>query len=152
VRSSEIGVNALSWTWNMLLETSFIVDLLAGRREAVELAAELDALAEPARVPAPTAFELWTGAAGSIDEPAELVKIEQFLHGHEIVPFDARAARQAGEIQGNLSAKGRPLGTIDVQVAGIAQCRGELLVTGDKRLLGLETGLSTRAYRRRPRT
>ena len=134
----------------MLLETSFLVDLLAGIPAARNLAEELDRTEVALRIPSPSAFELWVGSARSLDRSEEILRLERLLASYEVIAFDTEAARLAGELQGELSKRGKPLGTIDAQVAGIALTRGETLVTGDRRLLELGHGLRTRSYRRRP--
>ncbi len=139
------------WIVDMLLETSFLVDFLADVPGARELAAELDRTGEVLRIPSPSAFELWVGIARSLDPGEETARVQRLLASYEVIPYDAEAARLSGELQGTMSKRGSPLGTIDAQVSGIAIARGETLVTGDERLLKLGHGLRTRSYRRRAR-
>jgi tRNA(fMet)-specific endonuclease VapC len=131
----------------MLLDTNFLVDLLAGESSARVFAIELDGRGEPIRIPSPAVFELCTGAARSRTPESELGQIERLARTYEVVPFDARAARQAGVIQGRLGLRGRSLGTVDAEVVGIAVSRSETLVTADERLLALGNGLISVAYR-----
>jgi tRNA(fMet)-specific endonuclease VapC len=131
----------------MLLDTSFLVDLLSGDPSAKVCAFELDGTGVPIRVPSPAAFELWIGAAQALKPETETGRIERLLQTYEVVAFDTEAARKAGFIQGRLAARGKPLGTIDAEVVGIALSRDETLVTADKRLLRLGSGLRTREYR-----
>lgn len=150
-RSNEIAAHGPDWTGKMLLETSFLVDLLGGAPEARELALELDRLGETLRIPSPCAFELWVGASMALDPKEETLRLQRLLSAYESVPLDSEAARRAGELQGELGRQGAPLGTVDAEVAGIAIGRGEVLVTADRRLLSLGHGLGTRSYRRNGR-
>lgn len=150
-RSNEIAARGPDWTDEMLLDTSFLVDLLGGAPEAQELAVELDRLGETLRIPSPCAFELWVGASMALDPKEEVLRLQRLLSSYESVPLDSEAARRAGELQGELGRRGTPLGTVDAEVAGIAIGRGEILVTADRRLLDLGRGLGTRSYRRNGR-
>ena len=49
----------------MILETSFLIDLMKGQSEAVALADEIDHSEESGYLPAPALFELWLGAGRS---------------------------------------------------------------------------------------
>ena len=49
----------------------------------------------------------------------------------EILPFDIRAARLAGEIIGDLDRAGRPIGVTDPMIAAIALDKGLDLITGN---------------------
>lgn len=133
----------------MLLDTSFLVDLLAGRAEARALAEEVDRAGDTVRIPSPVLFELWVGAAGALRSDAEREKVEDLLRAYEVAPFGEEDAKAAGELQAQLSRRGRPLGTVDVLVAGAAVARSEVLITGDARLGSLDPKVIVRTYARR---
>ena len=50
-----------------------------------------------------------------------------------ILPFDADAARQYGEIRADLERQGTPIGDADVRIAAIAIVRRLIVVTGNVR-------------------
>jgi tRNA(fMet)-specific endonuclease VapC len=131
----------------MLLETSFIVDLLGGARGAVALAQRLDRAGETVRIPSPVLFELWVGTGSAGDVGPEAQRIDELLLSYDSVPFDAGSARLAGQLQAALGGEGKRLGTVDAQIAGIALFRDEELVTRDDRLVMLGHGLRTVTYR-----
>jgi tRNA(fMet)-specific endonuclease VapC len=135
----------------VLLDTNFLIDLLGGRVEARELAAELDQEGATIRIPSPVLFELWEGVDGAADPREERKHLEALSHSYDIVPLDEAAAQIAGRLQSTLERDGRKLGTIDALVAGIAISRAESVVTGDSRLMNLGQGLDIRGYRRRSR-
>ncbi len=130
----------------MLLDTSFLIDLLEGRSSASAMAAEIDRLDETPHIPSPVLFELWEGAEGSVQPATERARLEELLESYEVAPFDGEAAKAAGELQAELSRKGRPLGTIDVLVAGLALARDETLVTGDQALMRLRPRIRIKTH------
>jgi tRNA(fMet)-specific endonuclease VapC len=132
----------------MLLDTNFLIDLMDGRPEAVELAAELDREGSRPRLAAPVLFELWRGAARTVRKEVERTRIEELVAAFETVEFDGADARSAGSLQAELARAGKSLGTVDVQLAGMALARAEALVTGDRALAQVGRGVPVRAYRR----
>jgi tRNA(fMet)-specific endonuclease VapC len=147
LRSEQIASDGADWTGKMLLDTSFLIDLMDGRPEAVALAAAIDREGGRLRLPAPVLFELWVGASQSNRKGDELTRIEQLVTAYEIVGFDGDDARAAGSLQSTLSRSGKGLGTIDVQLAGMALARSEELVTGDKVLARVGHRVPIRTYR-----
>ncbi|MCI4320145.1 MAG: PIN domain-containing protein [Thermoplasmata archaeon] len=132
----------------MLLDTNFLIDLLDGRPEAVDLAAEIDREGSRPRLPAPALFELWRGAARAVRRENERTRIEELVAAFEAVEFDSADARSAGFLQAELARSGKILGTVDVQLAGMALARAEALVTGDRALAQVGHKVPIRLYRR----
>jgi predicted nucleic acid-binding protein len=132
----------------MLADTSFLIDAFSGRSEAADLAKAIDEEGGQLRIPTPVLFELVRGAAGAKGRKGELQRLEEQLQSYETVAFEAEDARSAGILQEKLARSGRELGTIDVQLAGMAIARNEELVTGDRLLAGIGHGVPVRTYRR----
>ncbi|MCI4369303.1 MAG: PIN domain-containing protein [Thermoplasmata archaeon] len=133
----------------MLLDSSFLIDLMEGRPEAVALAKSIDSKGDQLRLPAPVLFELWVGVGrtgGRAEDQKRLVDLET---AYEKVGFDSGDARAAGELQATLHRSGRALGTVDVQLAGMAIFRSEELVTGDRALATVGHGVPVRSYRQK---
>jgi tRNA(fMet)-specific endonuclease VapC len=133
----------------MLLDTSFLIDLMDGRPEAVTLAAAIDAEGDTLRIPAPVLYELWVGAARAGGPASDRHPLAELETAYEVVGFELADARAAGTLQSVLRRSGMALGTIDVQVAGMALARSEGVVTGDSALAGVGHGVSARTYRRK---
>jgi len=131
----------------MILETSFIVDLLSGDLRAVRKARDLDSRGEVVRLPAPALFELWEGVERSARPEVEARKVRQFAAAYEILPFTEEDAVEAGRLSGRLVKAGKTPGTVDVQLAGMAKARGEALLTADEGLLGLSKEIRVEGYR-----
>ena len=130
----------------MILETSFILDLWDGKPEAVAKAREIDTRGEPIYLPTPALYELWEGVARSDRPREEATKVRDFTSGHDILPFNDADAREAGLLSGRLSRAGRMTGTVDVEIAGMAKARGQVLLTADRRFRDLASEIRLETY------
>jgi tRNA(fMet)-specific endonuclease VapC len=130
----------------MLLDSSFLIDLMDGRDGAVQLAEDIDRERETLRVPTVVLFELWEGAVRSHRSGEERRKIDDLTQSYDLATFEASDAKAAAELIVSLSRKGNPLGTIDCLVAGMASARSEILVTGDRKLARILSGMKVRTY------
>lgn len=131
----------------MILETSFVVDLLRGDPRALAKARELDGRGEAVYLPAPALFELWEGVARSARVRRSRDLLEDFIKAQDLLPFAPEDAREAGFLSGNLKKEGRPMGTVDIQLAGMAKARGETLLTGDRDFSALSGLVALEGYR-----
>lgn len=113
------------------LETTFLVDLLRGKKEVEELKDQLYSTERVLAVASPTIMELWTGALLSTHKERELAKVRELLQSLQILILDEKSAQMTGEIEANLLKNGVTIGTADMMIAGIAQTNGETLVTRD---------------------
>jgi tRNA(fMet)-specific endonuclease VapC len=132
----------------MILETSFLIDLMKGRSEAVTLADEIDRSGESVYLPAPALFELWLGAGRSARGKEEIRKIETLIESFDVIVMPHEDAREAGLLQARPSKGGRTMGIVDVLLAGMARRRGEVLVTGERDFSTVRREVRLRSYRR----
>lgn len=95
------------------------------------------------KVSSVTVFELSFGARRSDRFSVIERVIRGFLANVEVLPFDAAAAEEAGEIRADLAARGQPIGAYDLLIAGHARSLGAVLVTHNTRELGRVQGLET---------
>lgn len=130
----------------MILDTSFVLDLWDGRPDAVRKAREVDARGEPVYLPTPVLFELWEGIARSARPRAEAAKVREVAEGHELLPFSEADAHEAGLMSGRLSRSGRTMGTVDVQIAGMAKARDQNLLASDRRFRDLAAEIRLEKY------
>lgn len=108
----------------MILDASFLVDLLAGETAAV---AKLDEIRDR-RLLVPTL--VYTEVAVGIDETTAAGQtFEHVMESVTLVPYDAEAARRAVGIQRQLYRDGEPIGAVDAMIAGVAIARDERIVT-----------------------
>ncbi len=131
----------------MILETSFVVDLLRGDSRALAKARELDGGDEPVYLPTPTLFELWEGVARSSRVRRSRRLLEDFIEAQDVLPFGPQDAREAGFLSGKLKKQGRAMGTVDIQLAGMTKARGETLLTGDRDFSALSGLVGLEGYR-----
>ncbi len=130
----------------MILDTSFILDLWGGQPDAVRKAGQIDERGEPIYIPTPVLYELWEGVARSERPQAEAAKVVDFAGGHDLLPFSEADAREAGLLSGRLSRSGRMMGTVDVQIAGMAKARGQTLLATDRRFRDLAAEIRVEKY------
>ncbi len=135
----------------MILETSFLIDMMRGRPEAVALVQEIDRSGENVVLPSPGLFELWVGVGRSRRTREEMEKIESLVESFDVLVLTDADAKEAGLLQARLSLAGKKMGTVDVLIAGMARARGETLVTGDRDFSSVEQDVRIRSYGRRGR-
>ena len=126
----------------MLLDTSFLIDLMNGEGAAVERARQLEADLVQQRLSAMTLFELYYGVGriGQSDEERE--NIERVLASKPVHPADTAVMRKAGRLAGELAAEGDPVGDGDVIIGATALVADEPVLTRNvadfERLDGVE--------------
>ncbi len=108
----------------MILDATFLIDLLAGDAAAV---AQLDEINDRLLVLPTLAY---TEVGIGIDpSTATADRFEAVVDRLQLVPYDAEAARRAVDMQRQLLDEGEPIGAVDVMIAGIALTRDEPVVT-----------------------
>ena len=132
----------------MILETSFLIDVLKGRPEAAILARELDQDEASLYVPTPALFELWLGAGRAANRRGEIEKIESLVDSYDIMLFSDADAREAGLLQAQLAKSGNTMNAVDVMLAGMTRARDETLVTSDRDFSMVRDRVRLRSYRR----
>lgn len=80
-----------------------------------------------------TVFELYAGAENYEDKNQRCGVIDEFLALLDVIPLDSKAAREAGEIHGQLMRKGMRIGSYDVLNAGLARARNLTIATNNLR-------------------
>lgn len=121
-----------------LLDTNAVIALLTGRQPQL-LAMVRKYRTEDFGLSAIVLHELSYGAYKSTrqEENLELLDRLQF----EVLNFDKRDAKQAGEIRASLAKKGTPIGPYDALIAGQAKARNLILITSNTREFARVPGL-----------
>ena len=88
-----------------------------------------------------TLFELYYGAEGYEEPERRVAIVEDFSSRVEILPFDSKAARHAGNIRHTLESAGQMIGAYDVMIAAIARSQGLTLATRNVREFNRVDGL-----------
>ncbi|RLI47954.1 MAG: hypothetical protein DRO73_10640 [Candidatus Thorarchaeota archaeon] len=133
------------------LDTSFLIDFLAGDRAAKRKMQELEEEIVTLAVPSIVAYELLV--LSSADRQPErqqkaLNIVETLLSRLPILwPFDRRAARLAADIQRANYARGTPLSVRDLLIAATAMSNGcNTIVTRNKRDFERIEGVHVESY------
>jgi len=79
-----------------------------------------------------TEAELWFGVK-KLGSRRLQRSVEAFLGGMQVLPFDRVAARDFGDVQALLAARGRPIGAVDAMLAAHARSRVLTFVTHNRR-------------------
>ncbi len=130
----------------MILDTSFIIDLMNGDDAAEAKLREIHGGPEQHFITSVTIFELHSGIARSKRPVLEKAKVSEILKGQLIAFLDESAAQKAGQIHGTLINSGRSIGVADCMIGGIALSRGAKVVTRNLSDFGRIPGLQIESY------
>ena len=126
----------------MILDTSFLIDLLRGKDNNVK--DRIDRLDKEFLIKGVTSIsimELWRGALQSTNEK-EKKEINELLKSLLTFNLDENAAKEAAEIESELTKEGDIIDLEDIMIAGISKARNEVLLTRNvkhfKRIKGIK--------------
>lgn len=125
------------------LDSSFLIDLLAGAPRAVVKAQEMDRRGEPRYITAPAASEVLVGAfrLGGV----YFSRTKTLVDNLPLLPFDRPSCHEAGRLGAELAARGTPIGQSDLYIAAITLRHGERLLTRDRSFVQVP-GLTIEGY------
>ena len=103
----------------MILDTSFLIDVLKGDFAAVNLAKKIES--EPLRISAISVFELF------------VKRDEKLVESIDVVAIDRVIEKKAAIIQRNLSKNGEIIDNEDCLIAATSIILGEILITRNAR-------------------
>lgn len=113
----------------MLLDTSFIIDLLRGQEKAVKKIKVLEAESTATNISSPSIFELFVGISLTKKPASEKKRIMDVLESWGTLTLDCECAARGGVIHGQLIKEGQPIDPEDSMIAAIAIVHGETLLT-----------------------
>ncbi len=111
-----------------LIDTSVIIDFIAGNEKIVSLIREL-ADTEEIKTTSITEYELLKHKSNLKRRLAE-----EFLSEITVYPFDGAAAKEAAMLFKELEDAGKMINENDLLIAGIALAQDEVLLTRDQKL------------------
>ena len=121
---------------SVLLDSSFVIDLIQRRGPAVARAEALAASGEPLYLPSPVIYEVMTGILYAKSRTqAEIFRA--VASDAPTLDFDEHAATRAAEVKVELLRLGRRKGDADIMIAGMALAGGHRLLTRDKDFAGI---------------
>lgn len=128
----------------MIVDTAFLIDLMDGVPEAVQMLEKLKS--HTIFVTTPTIFELWSGLAESLHPEREEQKIRMVVDSQLILELNKEGSEEGGYIHGTLWKKGMPIDAEDCMIAGIAKHYGEKVLTRNVKHFERIKGLSIETY------
>ena len=123
-----------------MLDTNIIVYILNSRPEKVRKRFTRYS-PEDICISSVTLAELEYGICNSSRPDQNRIALMMFLADIDVIPFDAQAAADYGEIRFDLKRKGTPIGANDLLIAAHARALGLTLVTNNSREFDRVDGL-----------
>lgn len=111
----------------VVLDTSFIIDLIRNNSEAVRISEGLDS--NEVSIATPTIVELVRGLESKNVRSYEKEKVFELIDNFKILDLDKDCAILAGEIEDNLRKTGDRIDVIDIMIGAIAIENNEILLT-----------------------
>jgi hypothetical protein len=135
----------------MIIDTSFILDIIDDVDAAISKAQELEVESIPLVIPAMTVLELYIGVGNVANTQTERQRVEAVLDSYPVVDMTPTIARRAGRVLGERMAepaerKGPGIGKGDAAIAATALERGEPVLAGDGHFSNI-SGVTVETYR-----
>ncbi len=131
----------------MILDTSFLIDVMNGDGPALALAEKIETRGVPLRLPVQVLYELYVGVGYSRKPEAERGQIQSVIESCPVVETTDRIAKVAGRIDGKLRADGERVGANDVLIGATARQYQEPVVTGNPADFERIPEVNVRTYR-----
>ena len=135
----------------MIVDTSFVLDIIEGVEAAVEKERELEAESIPLVIPSMTVLELYIGVGKVATTRDERQQVEAVLDSYPLVDMTPSISRRAGRLLGERMAaaddgEGPGLGKGDAAIAATALERDEPVLAADSHF-GTIPGVTHESYR-----
>ncbi|HLD76333.1 MAG TPA: PIN domain-containing protein [Candidatus Norongarragalinales archaeon] len=128
----------------MILDTSFLIDLMKGHPPAEAKARELAETLVHLKVTPITVFEIWRGMAKA--SPQKKERLEKILSGLGLLPLNGESGKKAAFIDWALREKGVPIEPEDCLIAAIVLENRETLLTRNVKHFSRIEGLRIESY------
>ena len=115
-----------------VLDTSFLIDIIRGKTEALRKLYEIEADGLSLNTTQINVLELYKGAYLSEKTTQNIQDIRNILEYLFILNIDENVYEVFGSISARLSTEGRTIGAFDELIASIALCNDGKIVTKDK--------------------
>ena len=132
------------------LDTTFLIDVIKGRKEAAAIENELIESEDVISVAVPSIIELFRGLyleanLKHINE-SEITKIDSLLSTFGILELGKESAARAGKLEAELMNKGDKVDIEDIMIAAICIENDEVLITKNKKHFERIEGLEIKSY------
>jgi predicted nucleic acid-binding protein len=112
----------------MILDTTFLIDLLDNDPRAVKKSQELDARNNAIFTTTISVFELWQGVS-DVKHTKKLEQINTLLDNLGLFVLDKESAKIGGKIHSELCSRGLTIQPEDSMIAGICLKHGKKILT-----------------------
>jgi len=129
----------------MILDTTFLHDVMHGDEEAVKKARKVEE-AGTVRLSAMSVYELFYGVGYTDKSRTERHKVESVIGSKQVLPADAEVMSKAGKIDGRLSRNGEKVGQGDVVIGATALLHDDRVLTRNVDEFERIPGLEVEAY------
>lgn len=135
----------------MIVDTSFVLDVIDDVEAAVSKEQELEAESVPLVIPSMTVLELYIGVGKVVNTREERQQVEAVLDSYPLVDMTPSISRRAGRLLGERMAdadegEGPGIGKGDAAIAAAALERDEPVLAGDSHF-GSIPGVTLETYR-----
>jgi len=135
----------------MIVDTSFVLDVIDGVDSALAKERELEAEGVPLVIPSMTVLELYIGVGRVANTREERQKVESVLDSYPLVDMTPSISRRAGRLLGERMAdtddgEGPGIGKSDTAIAATAIERDEPVLAGDDHFETIP-GVTRESYR-----
>ena len=113
----------------MILDTSFLHDLMYGDADAVAKAKEIEDSDVPHRLSSMTVYELYFSVGYTDKSDRERTKVDRVIGSKPIVPADEKIMRKAGRLDGLLESQGNATGQSDLIIGATGLVFDEPVLT-----------------------
>jgi len=117
----------------MILDTSFVIDLVRGNDGAAARLDDLQSRRLPQKLSAVTVLELYEGVRRGDRSEDERRAVLDVLDSKAVLPADHTVMRRAGQISGDLHVDGTPIDREDCIVGATAILEDEPVLTRNER-------------------
>ncbi|QCC51870.1 PIN domain-containing protein [Halapricum salinum] len=135
----------------MIVDTSFVLDVIDGVEAAVEKERALESEGVPLVIPSMTVLELYIGIGNVAQTQAERRRVEAVLDSYPVANLTPSIARRAGRLLGERMAdgpddEGPGIGKGDAAIAATALERDEPVLAADRHYEQIP-GVTVETYR-----
>ncbi|MAE12968.1 VapC toxin family PIN domain ribonuclease [Candidatus Woesearchaeota archaeon] len=118
----------------MIIDTSFLIDLLKGKDQKVlKKAEELDRKLIMKGVSSVSVMELWRGALRSLSQDKERAKVDALLRSVIVFSFTEESGKKAAEIETELLKEGKMIDLEDIMIAATALTKNQSVLTKNRK-------------------
>lgn len=112
------------------LESSFIIDLLSGKLNAIQVYEKIKN--SPLTITAIASVALFEILRGSEQKPEKVKKFEQLRQKLVVLPFGESEAEEASKIERAIREKGQSISPLDLLIGSTAKTNNAVLISKDK--------------------